>query len=236
VRLRELGYIPAAIVLKGNFGSVTLEAVKKFQREHLLIEDGMVGPQTWASLFPDDTNQASSQEDFTTWGHAIMDTVTGLFIKEPGSDQSQASVAEKKVAPHVPSWLLLALSDLGRGIVEKAGSKHNPEIVNAHGYTTLKAKDDETPWCSSYVCYVMERLGIKSTRSAAAASWASWGKELEDPRLGCVVVMSRTGGNHVAFYLDQDSVGVYCLGGNQDNRLSVRRYSGDRVTSFRWPT
>uniref|UniRef100_A0A7V4G8E4 TIGR02594 family protein n=1 Tax=Desulfobacca acetoxidans TaxID=60893 RepID=A0A7V4G8E4_9BACT len=87
------------------------------------------------------------------------------------------------------------------------------------------------------VCAWMERAGHQSTRSAAAASWRNWGKELPDggQRLGCVVVMSRTGGNHVGLYLDEDDVGVYCLGGNQGNRVSVRRYPWERITNFRWP-
>ena len=54
-------------------------------------------------------------------------------------------------------------------------------------------------------------------------------------QLGCVVVIRRTGGNHVALYLDEDDVGVCCLGGNQGDRVSVRRHSWDRVSHFRWP-
>lgn len=34
----------------GDYGPATAIAVKKFQREHGLVEDGMVGPKTWALL------------------------------------------------------------------------------------------------------------------------------------------------------------------------------------------
>jgi hypothetical protein len=37
-------------VITGYFGTPTLEAVKAFQREQRLVEDGIVGPQTWAAL------------------------------------------------------------------------------------------------------------------------------------------------------------------------------------------
>ena len=135
----------------------------------------------------------------------------------------------------MPPWLIEGLKDLGKGVAEIAGPEDNPDIVEAHSYTTLGAKDDETPWCSSTMCKWMERAGFPSTRSAAAASWGNWGRELNKGRLGCVVVMSRTGGNHVALYLDEDDAGVYCLGGNQGNRVSVCRFSWDRITHFRWP-
>jgi uncharacterized protein (TIGR02594 family) len=120
-------------------------------------------------------------------------------------------------------------------VKEIKGIQHHPDIVEAHALTTLKAPDDETPWCSSIMCAWIERAGLSSTRSAAAASWGAWGEELKNGQLGCVVVMSRTGGNHVALYLDEDDVGVYCLGGNQGDRVTVRRYSWDRVSHFRWP-
>jgi uncharacterized protein (TIGR02594 family) len=136
-----------------------------------------------------------------------------------------------------PPWLLEALQDLGRGVEEVPGPGNNPDIVAYHHYTALDAKDDATPWCSSTMCAWMERAGIKSPRSAAAADWRRWGKELGEGEqcLGCVVVMTRPGGNHVCLYLDEDDNGVYCLGGNQDDKVCIRRYSWDNVTNFRWP-
>jgi uncharacterized protein (TIGR02594 family) len=138
----------------------------------------------------------------------------------------------------LPPWLVEALKDLGKGVEEVAGPQNNPDIVEAFRHTSLGPQPDETPWCSAIMCAWMERAGIRSTRSAAAASWRDWGQELPDggQRLGCVVVMSRPGGNHVALYLDEDDVGVYCLGGNQGDRVSVRRYPWERITNFRWPS
>jgi uncharacterized protein (TIGR02594 family) len=136
----------------------------------------------------------------------------------------------------LPPWFLLAMQDLYRGVKEIPGALHNPYIVEAHGHTSLKARDDETPWCSSIVCLWFEKNGIRSTRSAAAASWRTWGQELEYGVPGCVVIMTRTGGNHVGLYLGEDSQGVYVLGGNQDNMVCVRRYAWSLITNFRWPT
>jgi uncharacterized protein (TIGR02594 family) len=165
----------------------------------------------------------------------VVDGIVGPKTQEALFGTQETQPERPVMTGELPPWLKEALLDLGKGVAEIAGPEDNPDIVEAHSYTTLGAKDDETPWCSSEMCKWMERAGIPSTKSAAAASWGAWGRELKNGQLGCVVVMSRTGGNHVALYLDEDDVGVYCLGGNQGDRVSVRRYSWDSVSHFRWP-
>ncbi len=49
-RLLRLGYSLGPSGVDGIFLGATLEAVRVFQREHNLDEDGLVGPQTWAAL------------------------------------------------------------------------------------------------------------------------------------------------------------------------------------------
>ena len=41
----------AHLEVNGDFGSLTEAAVKAFQRQHKLDDDGIVGPLTWAVLF-----------------------------------------------------------------------------------------------------------------------------------------------------------------------------------------
>ena len=101
----------------------------------------------------------------------------------------------------IPKWLQIAREELGQA--EIPGPKSNPRIVEYLKSTDLGPPDDqqdETPWCSAFVNWCIKQAGLKGTNSAAAASWRHWGVELEDGRLGCVVVMTRPGGNHVGFY------------------------------------
>ncbi|MFQ2114751.1 TIGR02594 family protein [Aeromonas veronii] len=123
------------------------------------------------------------------------------------------------------------------GLIEIKGPKHNPEIVAM--WKAIKRggiKDDETPWCASFVGACLERVGIQSTRFEGARSYTSWGEKLEAPVAGCVVVFSRDGGGHVGFVVGQDKAGnLLVLGGNQDDAVNVKSFKRHRATAYRWP-
>lgn len=203
--LKELGYFTGTP--QGNFGIQTESAVRAFQQFMELEVDGQVGDETWGTLFVPVVGTPQEAKTPLPWDKGL------------------------------PPWLVEALRDLGQNVEEISGPEDNPDIVAYHQYTSLQAQDDETAWCASSLCAWLERAGFKSPRSAAAASFREWGKELPEgyQRLGCVVVMSRTGGNHVCIYLDEDDQGVYCVGGNQGDRVSIRRFSWANITDFRWP-
>ena len=89
----------------------------------------------------------------------------------------------------------------------------------------------------------MEEVGIRSSRSAMARSYETWGMPLEEPAVGCVVTFWRgtsraaSGGKgHVAYVVGRDQKGrLMCLGGNQGDAVNVKAFAGSRVTSYRWP-
>jgi uncharacterized protein (TIGR02594 family) len=137
-----------------------------------------------------------------------------------------------------PVWLARAQREIG--IKERPGLADHPRILEYHGATKLHAKHDEVPWCSAFVCWVMEGTDIPSTRSAAARSWLTWGRKLDKPQRGCVVVLDRRSDDnpkaaHVAFYLHDEGDSVRLLGGNQGNAVSTKLYPKSRVLGYRWP-
>jgi uncharacterized protein (TIGR02594 family) len=144
-----------------------------------------------------------------------------------------------------PPWLEAALKDSG---VKEVRGGENPRIVKFHSYTSLKATEDEVPWCSSAVCCWMEEGGHHSTRSAAAKSWLDWGIELKEPKEGCVVVIQQryqgkdkaTGsasGYHVGLWLGGDASHVRIWGGNQSDSVKESSFNLNsyRVCGYRWP-
>jgi hypothetical protein len=84
LRLRDLGY---SVVGQpdGIFGARTDAAVRAFQRDHALKEDGIVGPLTWTKLFEESRNvdtaldKISQVMDELTTNHAFKDSVEWLL-------------------------------------------------------------------------------------------------------------------------------------------------------------
>jgi len=156
----------------------------------------------------------------------------GISPKKVGNKTSLFSTMSAKL------WMLNAQSKLGTK--EIVGRRHNKDVLKFHQATTLKATTDEVPWCSSFVCWVLEKSGIPSTRSARAKSYVNWGRQT-DLRYGAVVVFNR--GNdkakgHVGFYVSEDKMKpgyIKILGGNQSNSVNVSSYPIDSIAAIRWP-
>lgn len=154
-------------------------------------------------------------------------------------------VYDRGMTPHAdPAWLVLARADLGTS--EIPGPEDNPEIVRWHSFTTLRAKDDETPYCSAAVCAWFEEAGIKSTKSAAARSWEKWGQPVwpgaHPIPLGAVLVFWRgrtpsAPQGHVGLYMGGDPAKgrVSVLGANQSNTTSIISTPSARLIGARWP-
>lgn len=135
-----------------------------------------------------------------------------------------------------PPWLDIAREYIGLAEIPGAGT--NSTIRS--WLERLKAwwRDDETPWCGTFVAYCLDVNAYALPKYwMRARDWASWGRELLTPIPGCVVVFSRQGGGHVGFVVGQDYDGrLLVLGGNQGNRVSVAPFTRDRVLAYRWPT
>lgn len=122
------------------------------------------------------------------------------------------------------------------GIKETPGQEDNPDIIEFHATTTLKATDDETSWCSSFVNWCVIKAGLSGTNSAAARSWLLWSHETQTPKEGDIVVFRRppspTSG-HVAFFVRKEGNLIYVLGGNQSNQVKVSAYDAKDLLSYR---
>jgi len=232
---RTANFLGENLVLDGIIGPKSIAAINRlspadFGREFL---------QAVQSYFVDvcvrDPSQLQNLNDWLRQTHDLQDRLSDGLITPP---QPQPSTGPKESNSTASPTSEMAPYEWARkelGVHEIPGSKHTPRIVWYHSFTTLKATDDETPWCSAFMCAAAESTGFKSTKSAAAISWKNYGKE-GDGSVGDIAVFSRTGGNHVAFvnkkFTKGDSV-VEVLGGNQGNKVSVANYSADRLLGFR---
>lgn len=85
-----------------------------------------------------------------------------------------------------------------------------------HAVCGLKA-GGKTPWCASFVSYILESVGIRSTKNDAAISYKNWGQPAIPGTYpyGAVLVIRFHNGNHVAFCLGESGGKVRYIGGNQ---------------------
>jgi uncharacterized protein (TIGR02594 family) len=140
-------------------------------------------------------------------------------------------------------WMEIARKEVGQK--EITGHANNPRILSYHASTTLKATNDETPWCSSFVNWCLSQVGIKGTNSAAAGSWLHWGTP-SGPIPGAIsVICNRNGtdrsfstsGAHVGFLIEESATHYLLLGGNQGNSVKESKFSKTTWTllGHRWP-
>lgn len=134
-----------------------------------------------------------------------------------------------------PAWLRHARTLIG--LREIKGAKHESRILAM--WKAIKRggiKDDETPWCAAFVGSCLEAVGIVSSRYESAASYLAWGQGIAIPRVGCIVVFTRSGGGHVGFVVGKDRNGrLLVLGGNQGDAVSIAAFDLGRVSGYRWP-
>lgn len=214
--LRAAGH---QLLADGNFGGITELAVRRFQAPYGFEPDGKVGPLT----------------------AALLDSQIAVPSKNAVEPALPSSLA---VAP----WLSIARSLTGTR--EIAGARNNPlilqwvrEIVDA--YPDLKNTvgwygEDSTPWCGLFIGYCVAKSGHRPpTMMLGAANWArDWadGVALREPALGCIMVMTRTGGGHVTFYEGEDDSYYFGRGGNQSDTVNVSRFPKSRnYLGFMWP-
>lgn len=148
----------------------------------------------------------------------------------PVTEVEKPEIPENNETP----WLDIAKLEIGQH--EVSGSQSNKRIIEYGSATTGKPSNDEIAWCSSFVTWILEQSGFKSTKSTWARSYLKYGISLNEPKIGCIVVFDRGNGyGHVGFCAGFTSTDLKILGGNQSNSVCFKWYSKDKVLGYRWP-
>ena len=130
------------------------------------------------------------------------------------------------------------------GLKEIKGEQHSPIILNyidkAFAAIGKKnwIKDDETPWCGSFLGGVFAESNLAKhvpIEFYRALSWANSGVKLTKPCYGCVVVFKRSGGGHVGIVVGQTKTGsLKVLGANQSDQVNIMDFPTNEVVAYRW--
>lgn len=144
-----------------------------------------------------------------------------------------------------PPWVHVARSYLG---VRERRDGDDPDIVRwlREAKTPIEHLRDEIAWCGAFLGGVMREAGVEPPpKCYRAASWADWGEICPVGTVGAVLVINNPAaaksithsGNHVTLLLGASPTSLYCLGGNQGDAVSARRYPREiwSVRASRWP-
>ena len=156
------------------------------------------------------------------------------------------------MANEAPDWLLTmrAIS----GLSEKPGAADEPKIMAmadeiARVFPEMQSycdqyNHDSIPWCGLTVAYTMAKAGIRPPFGSTDTDkflWAkSWADDLnytvlKTPRLGCIVVLTRSGGGHVTVYESTSGSNYMCRGGNQSDAINLAPFPKSNVVALVWP-
>lgn len=156
------------------------------------------------------------------------------------------------MADEAPQWLLAMRSM--NGLSEKPGSPDEVKILAMADNIGRTFPDmqsycdgynhDAIPWCGLAAADCMAKSGIRPPFGSSDTDrflWArSWADDpnytvLKSPRLGCVVVLTRSGGGHVTFYESTSGSNYMCRGGNQSDAINLAAFSKSNVVALVWP-
>jgi uncharacterized protein (TIGR02594 family) len=83
-------------------------------------------------------------------------------------------------------------------------------------------------WCADFMNFVFKKAGGKGTQSRAARSFLQYGRKLDGPRVGAIVIFARKGPNN-------GHVGVVRGTDGQGNPIVVSGNHGPTVTQSTYP-
>ena len=134
--------------------------------------------------------------------------------------------------------LKIAASQLG--LEEIKGTLDNPQILAYATETGIAGvTNDEIAWCSTFVNWRAKKAGLPMSGKPNARSWLNVGKATTQPQPGDVVVFWREDPHswkgHVGIFMGFNKTGtqVFCLGGNQSNKVCITPYDAAKVLGYR---
>ena len=89
-------------------------------------------------------------------------------------------------------------------------------------------------WCADFVNFILRRTGHPTINSRAAKSFLDYGKRIDSPRVGAIVVLTRAkNGGHVGIVRGTDGAGnIIVISGNHGNKVAESMYPKSRVLGY----
>ena len=137
-------------------------------------------------------------------------------------------------------WMKVACAELAMDIRAARSARAAARVVDYFKYVKLygQERSAKTPWCSAFANWCVVNSGAKGTGLSSARSWLEWGVPVSSPMFGSLVILTRPSAEnpkagHVGFFVRQDQAGLWLLGGNQSNAVSIQPFEKSKLLGYR---
>jgi uncharacterized protein (TIGR02594 family) len=184
--------------------------------------DGIMGPNTRSAI-----EAFQRREGIAVTGHVDVMTASAL-------NKGQGPV----IGGIEPPWLSWARAQIG--VHER---RQEAKVLGWLKSVASWVTSASTSWCGAFMAVASSTtLPTEAIpgNPLGAREWLKYGRPLEQPAVGCVVVFWRVSRSswqgHVGYVVGRDQRGnLMVLGGNQSDEVNIRPFANDRVLGYRWP-
>jgi uncharacterized protein (TIGR02594 family) len=119
--------------------------------------------------------------------------------------------------------------------------ENNPllEALRWKGANSVQVGVPSELWCADFMNFILGQTGQNGTGSRAARSFLKYGKRVDGPRVGAIVVLTRNGGaesGHVGIVRGTDGEGnPIVISGNHGKRVAESIYKKEKVLGYFMP-
>jgi len=166
--------------------------------------------------------KVTSDQEKTTYEsrnetHDLFNAVNKVLTEENGPTVT--------LSANSPAWMKIAYKEIGqKEIVGPIENERIQQYFRSIG-DSKTYRDDIADWASPFAEWSLQQIGKNGPKSMEPFAWLEWGKTLEYPEFGCIVVLSFAGLHHVGFYIgDKGDDFIEVLGGNESDSVRVSYY------------
>jgi uncharacterized protein (TIGR02594 family) len=155
------------------------------------------------------------------------------------SSSSLGKITTSAVSKLVLNSMAKTAADAGPAATRSGESNPLLEALRWKGATAPQVGVPSDLWCADFMNFILGQTGQAGTGSRAARSFLKYGKPLDGPRVGAIVVFTR-GSNgqsgHVGIVRGTDGDGnPIVISGNHGNKVSESMYKKEKVLGYFMP-
>jgi uncharacterized protein (TIGR02594 family) len=165
-----------------------------------------------------------------------LGTIIAERIKAGFSGHREPMMPAHRVVSSGPTpWLEVAYQEMGQR--EIPGPGNNSRILEyiSAVQSTENVQDDAVDWASAFVEWSLNQVNIRGPKTMEPRNWLNWGRIINAPERGCIVVFAFGDLTHVGFYINEDDTNYLILGGNQSDEVRISHFLKARALGYRLP-